>query len=131
MANPMRRRLSSVILLLVVWQVAGIAYAEDDTLTVVEEGATPNDIINVIELPGSGSIKGSAQATFGARNTTEAEKSRVDYGRQVVEEAKSFRMSDEIHNSREVRETVMDHTGVLDIREAARESARPDKSGQP
>ena len=36
---------------------APYAFADDDTMMVVEEGATPDDIVNIIELPTRASVK--------------------------------------------------------------------------
>ncbi|MBX3706375.1 MAG: hypothetical protein KF911_07035 [Pseudomonadales bacterium] len=80
-----------------VYAASPVDTALDPTMTVIESGATPADIINLIALPprpprdgeadaGSGSRSGNAQS--GQETSAAAQAQGPGFGRQVVEEAR-------------------------------------------
>lgn len=82
---------------------AAFADASDDTdeatITVVEDGATPDDVVKVIELPDQASATAAAKAASGI-DTANAAKDKTgesgrDFGQQVAEDARSKNISDE------------------------------------
>lgn len=92
------RRLTCIFrnpaLALVVLLVTAPARADDDdTMMVIDEGATPEDIVRVIELPKFAAPKGQEKAKpkagvgqdFGAEDKL----SGKELGQQIAEEAKS------------------------------------------
>ena len=70
-------------------QVARADAGDEATITVVDEGATPEDVVKVIELPDRASAT-AAKAT-GSESPNNKEKSGAsgrDFGQQVSEEAR-------------------------------------------
>jgi hypothetical protein len=69
---------------------------DEATITVVDEGATPDDVVKVIELPDR-SPSNASKAT-GADTTNNAKEKSADsgreFGRQVSEEARSQDLKD-------------------------------------
>ena len=73
--------------------------ADEATITVIEDGATPDDVVKVIELPDHASATGVAKSASGI-DTANAAKDKSgetgrDFGQQVSEEARSNSISDE------------------------------------
>lgn len=97
-----------LFVLLAVFAISPPAYADDeDTMMVVEEGATPDDIINVIELPDFASSQ--ANASFETANQAKA--LGKEFGQQMAEQAKNNNISEQIRD---------------DIQQNARREARGD-----
>ena len=63
----------------------------EDTMVVIEAGATPEDIVNIIELPFAASANAADHSASGldvaAVNTREPS---LDFGEQMAEEARSI-----------------------------------------
>lgn len=73
--------------------------ADDATITVIEDGATPDDVVKVIELPDHASATGVAKSASGI-DTANAAKDKSgetgrDFGQQVSEDARNNNISDE------------------------------------
>ena len=93
------RRLTGILrnpalALVLVLVTAGPARADDDdTMMVIDEGATPEDIVRVIELPKfatpKGQEKAKANAGVGQDLGPEDKLSGKEFGQQIAEEAKS------------------------------------------
>ena len=78
-----------LFLALLTAQVARADAGDEATITVVDEGATPEDVVKVIELPDRASAT-AAKAT-GSESPNNKEKSGAsgrDFGQQVSEEAR-------------------------------------------
>lgn len=72
--------------------------ADEATITVIEDGATPDDVVKVIELPDHASATAAAKSASGI-DTASAAKDKSgetgrDFGQQVSEEARNS-ISDE------------------------------------
>ena len=78
----------------------GIADVGEATITVVDDGDTPDDVVRVIELPDQASATGAAKSASGIATANSAkEKSGVsgrDFGQQVSEDARSNNISDQV-----------------------------------
>ena len=86
-------------LLLAAFALSSPAHADDDdTMIVVEEGATPEDIVNVIELPVFASPKATKNAAFGHETAKQANALGNEFGKQMAEEAKNKNISEQIRD---------------------------------
>lgn len=78
----------------VVFSPSALAEEEDDgsedTMVVIEAGATPEDIVNIIELPFAASANAADHSASGLDTAVNAGDLGVDFGEQVAEEAKSI-----------------------------------------
>jgi len=70
----------------------------EDTIVVVAVGATPEDIVNVIELPIYASSKAGYRATTNGNNANDATEVASEFGKQVAEEAKSKNINKQIRD---------------------------------
>lgn len=96
--------------LLAAFALSSPVYADDDdTMTVVEEGATPEDIVKVIELPEFASPSAQANAAFGHTTANQAKSLGKEFGQQMAEQARNNNISEQIRD---------------DIRQNARREAR-------
>jgi hypothetical protein len=73
--------------------------ADEATITVIEDGATPDDVVKVIELPDHASATAAAKSAAGV-DTASAAKDKSgetgrDFGQQVSEDARNNNISDE------------------------------------
>lgn len=72
--------------------------ADEATITVIEDGATPDDVVKVIELPDHAAATAAAKAASGADTANAAKdksgESGRDFGQQVSEDARN-NISDE------------------------------------
>ena len=95
---------------------AGAIDAEDATITVVDDGDTPDDIVRVIELPDHSVAPGNGNAAKGPQNVNAAPGQGIDagreFGQQTAEEARS-------RNADQVRE---------EARQQGRSEARGDNA---
>lgn len=84
--------------LLAVFALSSPAHAnDDDTMTVVEEGATPDDIVKVIELPSFAAPSAQGNAAFGQQTANQA-KTGKQFGQQMADEAKSNNISEQVRD---------------------------------
>lgn len=65
--------------------------ADEATITVVEEGATPDDVVNVIELPDHAAATATDKAAGGLDTANSAKENGSDFGKQVSEDARNNR----------------------------------------
>jgi hypothetical protein len=100
----MTPKLISTCLFLVVL-AAPIARADsgdEATITVVEEGATPDDVVKVIELPGQASTTATTKSAFGSDTANSAKdkasESGREFGQAISEDAHSRDLSDQIRS---------------------------------
>ncbi len=103
----MAPKFTTFALLVLLLGSGGFAYADDDpdaTITVIDEGDTPDDIVRVIELPQHAADAASAKSG-NASDTSDAAKAKVesgrDFGQQTSGEARDRSASEQ---SREARE---------------------------
>ena len=66
---------------------------EDDTMVVVDEGATPEDIVKVITLPLFVPVSAQENAAPGQETANQAKNLGSELGQQTADEAKSNRES--------------------------------------
>jgi len=85
--------------------------SDDDTMTVVEEGAMPDDIVNVIQLPPRASPAAGENVQRGSANADEAVQTGGSFGRQIADEARAKDPGEQIRD---------------DIRQNQRRDARGD-----
>jgi hypothetical protein len=94
--NPIFKTLFAVLLGFAIAPVAFADAGEDAdeaTITVIEDGATPDDVVKVIELPDRASATAAAKSASGI-DTANAAKDKSDetgrdFGQQVSEEARN------------------------------------------
>jgi hypothetical protein len=76
------------------------ADAEDATITVVDDDATPDDIVRVIELPDPAAGQGNANTATGPQNVNAAQGGSAaaghDFGQQTAEEARSRNNAEQV-----------------------------------
>ena len=85
--------------LLAVFALSSPAYADDDdTMMVVEEGATPDDIVKVIDLPSFAAPSAQGNAAFGQETANQAKTLGKEFGQQMAEEAKSKHISEQVRD---------------------------------
>jgi hypothetical protein len=68
-----------------------ISYADettDDTVTVVDESDTPEDVVSHITLPDAASDSGSEHSEFGLGVANQARDLGRDFGQQISEQAR-------------------------------------------
>lgn len=102
--SPKKYLVMSLVVLLAVFTLVPSAYADgEDTMMVVEEGATPDDIVKIIELPGfasaTGHGAGHGKAAFGQEKGKEAKSLGKEFGQQMAEEAKNKNMSEQARDN--------------------------------
>jgi hypothetical protein len=86
----MRIQVHTVFLAVTLACLPSSVYAdEDDTMMVVDEGATPEDIVKVIPLPVFSPTKPQENVAPGQEIADQAKQSGKELGRQIAEEAKS------------------------------------------
>jgi hypothetical protein len=70
---------------------AGAASDDDVTIMVVDESATPDDVVKVIELPAQTSANANAKGGYGetANNASDKSESGRDLGQQISEDARA------------------------------------------
>lgn len=96
-------------------------YADDeteDTMTVVEEGQTPEDVVHTLALPEDASDQARESAAFGLDTANRAREDGRAFGQEMAERARGGDVGEQI------RET------VGDARSDQRDR-RPDEPGQP
>jgi hypothetical protein len=73
--------------------------ADEATITVIEDGATPDDVVKVIELPDHASATAATKSASGidAANAAKDKSGETgrDFGQQVSEDARNDNISDE------------------------------------
>jgi hypothetical protein len=73
--------------------------ADEATITVIEDGATPDDVVKVIELPDHASATAATKSASGidAANAAKDKSGETgrDFGQQVSEDARNNNISDE------------------------------------
>ena len=101
----MKSTLRIILILLLGGMVCSGALAEEDpgedTIVVVAVGATPEDIVNVIELPPRASSTAGDHATANDNNAHDATEFASEFGKQVAEEAKSKNINKQIRDDLE------------------------------
>ena len=91
-----------VVLLAAAWVPAAVAdEADEATITVIDEGETPEDVARVIELPPSASATASKKAGSAGSDAPNGVKaasteSGRDFGQQVSQDARSGNVADEV-----------------------------------
>ena len=99
----MKASSKTVLLLLAALVVSPSVFAEEEddgsegTMVVVQAGATPEDIVNVIELPVA-SPSATDHAAKGIGTAGNASEHGVNFGQQMAEEAKSNNISEQIRD---------------------------------
>ena len=69
--------------------LASPSYAdEDDTMIVLEDGDTPEDIVQLIELPGAAADTAKDAALFGHETANQAKELGREFGQSVADDAK-------------------------------------------
>jgi hypothetical protein len=82
--------------------LAPLAYADaaqdidDATITVVAEGDTPDDVVNVIDLPANAAPTGPQKSAADKETAKSAKANGNDFGQQVAEDARSNNRSDQV-----------------------------------
>jgi hypothetical protein len=114
-------KLISVVLVLTVLTVTPIARAglgDEATITVVEEGAAPEDVVKVIELPPPASATAATKSAFGTDAASSAKDKSAggghEFGQEISEDAHSRDMSDQVRS---------------DAREQGKNETRNDNAG--
>jgi uncharacterized protein YggE len=101
----MKSSLKIILILLLGGTVCSGALAEEDpgedTIVVVAVGATPEDIVNVIELPLRASSTAADHATANDNNANDATEFASEFRKQVAQEAKSKDISTQIRDDLE------------------------------
>jgi hypothetical protein len=73
---------------------------DEATITVVDDGDTPDDVVKVIELPARASASGVAKSASGIDTANSAKDksgdSSRDFGQQISEDARSKNVSDQV-----------------------------------
>jgi len=73
---------------------------DEATITVVDDGDTPDDVVKVIELPDQASATGAAKSASGIATANSAKDKSADsgrdFGQQVSEDARSKNISDQV-----------------------------------
>ena len=91
--------LPRLFLLLAAFALSTPAFADDDdTMMVVEEGARPDDIVKIIELPEFASPMAGKNASPGQETANEAKALGKAFGQQMAEQAKSNNPSETVRN---------------------------------
>lgn len=101
----MNSMIRTLFTLLLGFAIAPVAFADaredadEATITVIDDGATPDDVVKVIELPDHVSATAAAKSADGV-DTANAAKDKSgetgrDFGQQVSEEARNNNISDE------------------------------------
>jgi hypothetical protein len=111
----------SILLLLGFVAVVPAAYAAPDdeaTITVVDEDATPDDVVRVIELPDRASRSAAANSAHGTGTANNAAdksgESGREFGQQTSEDARNRDLKDQ---------------AKADARQAGKSDARNDNAG--
>ena len=77
-----------------------VAELDEATITVVDDGDTPDDVVRVIELPDQASATGAAKSVSGIDTANSAKDksgdSSRDFGQQISEDARSKNVSEQI-----------------------------------
>ncbi len=88
-----------LIMLLTAFALSSTANAaDDDTMMVVEEGATPEDIVRVIQLPDRASPAAGKSSAFGKDKSNDAKALGKEFGKQMAEEAKSRNAKEKVRD---------------------------------
>jgi hypothetical protein len=87
---------------------------DDATITVVEEGDTPDDVVNVIDLPASAAPNALQNSAAGQDTANSAKENANDFGQQVAEDARGNAVSDQARE---------------DAKQQGRSEARGDNAG--
>ena len=88
-----------LLMLLAVFALNPAAHADDDdTMMVVEEGATPEDIVKVIALPEFASPNTQTNAALGHGTANQAKALGKEFGQQMAEEAKNKNISEQVRD---------------------------------
>jgi len=124
----MRKSLYTLLWITVSWLAASVAYAEgdgarEDTLVVVEEGASPDDIMNVIDLPFSAAPQAGDHSPAGRSNAHDAKSYGKEFGQQMADEAKSKNVGQSIRDE-------MQQSRRQDARDRS-DGRRPENPGRP
>ncbi len=90
--------------------------SDDDTMMVVQEGAVPDDIVNVIQLPPRASPTARDNVQRGSATSDAAVQSGESFGQQIADEAKAKNAGEQIRD---------------DIRQNQRRDARGDNGPDP
>jgi hypothetical protein len=91
----MRDRSMRVFVLGIALGLSGAALAEeaqagdDATITVVADGETPDDIVNLIELPGAAAAKAGGTVSRAAEAQQQAGQAAREFGQSVADEARN------------------------------------------
>ena len=102
----MKLKLELIFVLLLGLAIAPVAHAnaaagmDEATITVVDDGDTPDDVVKVIELPARASASGVAKSASGIDTANSAKDksgdSSRDFGQQISEDARSKNVSDQV-----------------------------------
>jgi hypothetical protein len=102
----MKSKLELIFVLLLGLAIAPVAHADaaagmdEATITVVDDGDTPDDVVKVIELPARASASGVAKSASGIDTANSAKDksgdSSRDFGQQISEDARSKNVSDQV-----------------------------------
>ena len=97
--NALLRLFLSVALTVAIAPVAQAATDDDATITVVDEGETPDDVVKVIALPEHAAVEGKTKGASGidtANGAKDKSGSGRDFGEEKSSEARD--KADEKHN---------------------------------
>jgi hypothetical protein len=89
----------SFLVLLITGALASNTYADDDdTMMVVEQGATPEDIVKVIELPVFAAASAQEKSASGHEIANQAKTLGKEFGQQIAEDAKNNNISEQVRD---------------------------------
>jgi hypothetical protein len=98
----MKAILERVVVLVLAVSIAPIALADsgdeidEATITVVDEGSTPEDVVKVIELPDRASATAATKSASGLDTANKSGQSGRDLGQQVSEDARNGNLGDQV-----------------------------------